>query len=66
MIVEHGDQTHSLYGYLASLSVSKGDHVEARSPVGASGLDPGGNAAVYFELRVDGQPVDPLQWLIRE
>jgi murein hydrolase activator len=66
VILEHGDRTHSLYGYLSSVSVAKGDHVDAQAPLGASGLDPSGNAAVYFELRVDGKPVDPLQWLIRE
>jgi septal ring factor EnvC (AmiA/AmiB activator) len=66
VIVEHGDRTHSLYGYLSSLSVSKGDHVDAQAPLGASGLDPSGNAALYFELRVDGKAVDPLQWLTRE
>ena len=51
VIVEHGDKTHSLYGYLSSLTVSKGDHVDAQAPVGASGLDPSGVAALYFELR---------------
>jgi murein hydrolase activator len=66
VIVEHGERTHSLYGYLASLSVTKGERVEPQTPLGASGLDPSGNAAVYFELRVDGKPVDPLQWMVRE
>jgi septal ring factor EnvC (AmiA/AmiB activator) len=66
VIVEHGDRTHSLYGYLSSLSVSKGDRVDAQAPLGASGLDPSGNPALYFELRVDGKPVDPLQWMARE
>jgi murein hydrolase activator len=66
VIIEHGDKTHSLYGYMSSLSVSKGDHVDAQAPLGGSGLDPSGNAALYFELRVDGKAVDPLQWLIRE
>ena len=46
---------HSLYGYLSSLSVAKGDRVDAQAPLGASGLDPSGNPALYFELRVDGQ-----------
>jgi len=66
VIVEHGDRSHSLYGYLSSLAVSKGDRVEAQAPVGASGVDPSGTPALYFELRIDGQAVDPLQWLVRE
>jgi murein hydrolase activator len=66
VIVEHGERTHSLYGYLSSLSVSKGDRVDAQAPLGASGLDPSGNPGLYFELRVDGKPVDPLQWMSRD
>jgi septal ring factor EnvC (AmiA/AmiB activator) len=40
--------------------------VDAQAPLGASGLDPSGNPGIYFELRVDGKPVDPLQWMARE
>ena len=28
-----------------------------------AGASPTGTSGLYFELRVDGQPVDPLQWL---
>jgi septal ring factor EnvC (AmiA/AmiB activator) len=66
VIVQHGDQTYSLYGHLEALAVSKGARVEAGTPLGSSGTDPSGNPSLYFELRVDGRPVDPLQWLIRE
>jgi septal ring factor EnvC (AmiA/AmiB activator) len=65
VIVEHGERTYSLYGFLTELQVSKGDHVEVEAPVGTSGSNPSGKPAVYFELRVDGKPVDPLQWLAR-
>ena len=65
VIVDHGDSEFSLYGHLASVRVAKGDRVAVRSPVGNSGRDPSGRAAAYFELRVDGRPVDPLQWLQR-
>ena len=47
------------------LSVKKGDRVEAGTTVGTAGRNPAGNPALYFELRVDGKPVDPLQWLKR-
>jgi murein hydrolase activator len=65
VIVDHGDRAYSLYGHLSSMLVSKGSHVDAQSPVGMSGTNPSGNPALYFELRVDGKPVDPLQWLMR-
>jgi septal ring factor EnvC (AmiA/AmiB activator) len=63
VIVDHGDSAYSLYGYLSSLEVARGAHIGAQTQVGASGRDPSGNPAVYFELRIDGKPVDPLQWL---
>jgi septal ring factor EnvC (AmiA/AmiB activator) len=31
--------------------------------VGTSGVTPTGASALYFELRIDGKPVDPVQWL---
>jgi septal ring factor EnvC (AmiA/AmiB activator) len=63
VIVEHGGGAFSLYGYLEQASVSRGQRVEAGTPVGVSGRNPSGNSALYFELRIDGRPVDPLQWL---
>ncbi len=65
VILDHGDGAYSLYGYLSSIDVAKGDRVEAQAQLGASGRSPTGNPAVYFELRVDGAAVDPLQWLKR-
>lgn len=63
VIVDHGGQTLSLYGNLAEIAVSKGAHVEHGSPVGLLGSGTPGAATMYFELRVDGHVVDPLQWL---
>jgi septal ring factor EnvC (AmiA/AmiB activator) len=63
VIVEHGGGAFSLYGHLGSVQVAKGDRVEAGSTVGVSGRNPAGNPSLYFELRIDARPVDPLQWL---
>jgi septal ring factor EnvC (AmiA/AmiB activator) len=65
VIVDHGDGAFSLYGYLEALRVARGDHVDGQAELGASGRAPDGSPALYFELRVDGRPVDPLQWLRR-
>jgi septal ring factor EnvC (AmiA/AmiB activator) len=65
VIVDHGDGGYSLYGHLQSLGVKRGDHVDPQSALGTSGRNPSGNPALYFELRIDGKPVDPLQWLKR-
>jgi septal ring factor EnvC (AmiA/AmiB activator) len=63
VIVDHGNLAYSLYGYLSSVGVIKGERVRAGRPIGTAGRAPGGNSALYFELRIDGKPVDPVQWL---
>jgi septal ring factor EnvC (AmiA/AmiB activator) len=63
VIVDHGSQTFSLYGNLLDLAVTKGTRVDRGEVVGHVGPSPTGPAGLYFELRVDGHPVDPLQWL---
>jgi septal ring factor EnvC (AmiA/AmiB activator) len=66
VIIDHGGGAVSLYGHLASTSVNKGDRVAPGATVGLSGRNPAGNPSLYFELRIDGTPVDPLQWLRRQ
>jgi septal ring factor EnvC (AmiA/AmiB activator) len=63
VIVDHGAQTFSLYGDLLDIGVQKGSRVEQGHAVGTSGPIPSGSDGIYFELRVDAHPVDPLQWL---
>ena len=65
VIIEHGSKAYSLYGFLNSLQVGRGDRVEAQAELGVSGRNPAGAPALYFELRIDGTAVDPLQWLKR-
>jgi septal ring factor EnvC (AmiA/AmiB activator) len=65
VIVNHDNKSHSLYGYLSLLRVRRGDRVRRGQSLGVSGTSPTGTPAVYFELRIDGAPVDPLQWLER-
>ncbi len=64
-ILDHGQQAYSLYGYLSTVRVQPGTTVEAGAIVGEVGDAPDGDAALYLEVRVDGRPVDPLQWLKR-
>jgi len=63
VILDHGAQTFSLYGDLLDIAVKKGDRIDRGRRVGTVGPTPTGTAGLYFELRVDGRPVDPLQWL---
>ena len=63
VIVDHGANTYSLYGYLSSITAARGTAVEASSEVGRVGTAPAGPAALYLEIRIDGRSVDPVQWL---
>lgn len=63
VILDHGAQIFSLYGDLLDIAVEKGARIEHGQRVGSAGPIPSGSEGIYFELRVDGRPVDPLQWL---
>jgi len=63
VILDHGGSNYSLYGYLSSASVKQGDKVESGAEVGRVGQAPAGQSALYFEMRIDGKSVDPVQWL---
>ncbi len=63
VILDHGGNNYSLYGYLGSAGVQMGATVETGAEIGRVGASPAGPPALYFELRVDGKPTDPVQWL---
>jgi septal ring factor EnvC (AmiA/AmiB activator) len=63
MIIDHGDGYMSLYGHNQSLYKSLGDWVEAGELIARVG-DSGGLATsgLYFEIRHEGEPLDPAAW----
>ena len=63
VIVDHGADAYSLYGYLEAISVTRGDLVDSRTEVAKVGAAPAGPAAMYLEIRIDGRSVDPVEWL---
>jgi septal ring factor EnvC (AmiA/AmiB activator) len=66
LIVDHGNGYMSLYAHNDALLKDVGDAVkrgDAVSTVGTSGGH--GRAALYFELRRNGAPVNPGAWLRR-
>jgi septal ring factor EnvC (AmiA/AmiB activator) len=66
VIVNHGGQTYSVYGHLLDIRVARGDRVDRGQTLGAAGATPLGAPGLYFELRIDGRRVDPLQWLKKQ
>ena len=66
VIVDHGDQYYSLYAHAARALVRVGDRVVAGQVVGEvgdTGLTQEGR--LYFEIRHQGDPLNPLAWLNR-
>ncbi len=63
VIVDHGGNQFTLYGYLGATAVVTGENVVTGQPIGVVGLGPDGTPMLHFEIRVDGRSVDPLQWL---
>lgn len=66
LILDHGGGFMSLYAYNEGLLRRVGEKVRAGDPVanvGASGAS--ADSGLYFELRRDGKPFDPLKWTAR-
>jgi septal ring factor EnvC (AmiA/AmiB activator) len=63
VIIDHGGNDFTLYGALGSVAVDRGTLVEAGTEMGRTGAGSGATPALYFEVRIDGRSVDPLQWL---
>jgi len=63
VIVDHGVQTYSMYGQLGAAQVERGAKVDRGQVIGTAGRVLAGIPGMYFEMRVDGKPVDPLEWL---
>jgi septal ring factor EnvC (AmiA/AmiB activator) len=65
VIIDHGGGAFTMYGHLAEAHVQRGARVPRLGVIGTVGVAPAGAEALYFEVRVDGRPADPLQWLRR-
>lgn len=62
MIVDHGDGYLSLYGHNEVLLRELGEWVTPGDELAQVG-SAGGRSGVYFEIRHDGEPIDPKGWM---
>ncbi|WP_231566444.1 murein hydrolase activator EnvC family protein [Litchfieldella xinjiangensis] len=66
LILDHGDGIMTLHAHLQHFSVGPGEAVERGDTLGAVGVSGGRErAALYFEVRRDGDPIDPQRWMAR-
>jgi septal ring factor EnvC (AmiA/AmiB activator) len=64
MIIDHGDNYHTIYAHMEELFKAKGDLVETGEVIATVGdtgsiIGPG----LYFEVRHHGKPLDAVQWI---
>ena len=64
MVLDHGDGYMTLYGHNSALLKEPGDWVRPGEAIAEVG-DTGGRseASLYFEIRHDGEPVNPHDWV---
>jgi len=64
LIVDHGDGFMSLYGHNETLLKESGDRATPGEVIALVGDSGGrGQPALYFEIRYNGEPVDPHLWV---
>ena len=64
VIIDHGNGIQTLYGHASKLSVERGDRVskgDVVAAIGSTGRSTGPH--VHFEVRVNGNRVNPLDYL---
>ncbi|MGH8161861.1 MAG: peptidoglycan DD-metalloendopeptidase family protein [Gammaproteobacteria bacterium] len=63
VIVKHNDEWLSAYAHNQRLLVHEGQTVEGGEELATMGVAPDGKSELYFEIRKDGKPVNPLHFL---
>jgi lipoprotein NlpD len=63
IIVKHNDTYLSAYGHNASLLVREGQAIKKGQKIATMGEGPGGKPRLHFEIRRNGKPVNPRQYL---
>lgn len=65
VIIDHGEGFHTISGHLDEIHVTVGTPVQDGESLGTVGETGSlGGPSLYFELRRDGEPIDPAPWLM--
>lgn len=64
LILDHGEEVLTVYGYCDTLLARIGDHVEAGEVIATVGQSGGQTTpGLYFEVRANETSTDPIEWL---
>lgn len=63
IIIKHSDTYLSAYAYNERLLVQEGDRVADGQTIATMGLGNDGRPVLHFQIRKDGKPVNPLDYL---
>jgi septal ring factor EnvC (AmiA/AmiB activator) len=63
VILDHGGKHFTLYAHLGETRVHAGQRVGAGDVLGTVGATSVEGPGLYFEVRAQGRPQDPLEWL---
>ncbi len=65
IIVKHADNMLSSYAHNSEMLVHEGQEVVIGQTIARMGIAAHQTSALYFEIRLNGKPVDPLRYLPR-
>jgi septal ring factor EnvC (AmiA/AmiB activator) len=63
IMIDHGNNIYSLYANLKEIFVKPKEIVQKATIIGRT--KEGKNSYFHFEIRVNGEAIDPLSWLSR-
>jgi lipoprotein NlpD len=66
IIIKHDEIFLSAYAHLNSMAVPEGAQVTAGQVIATMGNGASGSPVLYFEIRVNGEPVEPLSMLLKQ
>ncbi|MGD9842672.1 MAG: peptidoglycan DD-metalloendopeptidase family protein [Steroidobacteraceae bacterium] len=66
IIIKHDEIFLSAYAHLNSMLVQEGAPVTVGQKIATMGNDTSGKPLLYFEIRVNGVPVEPLPMLLKQ
>ncbi|GAA5094835.1 peptidoglycan DD-metalloendopeptidase family protein [Wohlfahrtiimonas larvae] len=63
VMVKHANNVYTAYGYLSSVTVREGQKVSSSQQIGTMGTSPEGKNILHFEVRVNGNPINPTRYV---